>query len=238
MENKTTGLALLREPFPPHQIGKLPKPTKGKVEMDKLPKAHCDVCGGYHAKTNIIHLDYVGHAALTYRLLECDPEWTYEILGREQFGRPALDENGGLWIALTVCGVTRYGYGDGGGKSGGNAIKEAIGDALRNAAMRFGAALGLWHKGELEADEPTPLDEQVSQQTKAANEPQKTFRDHTKDIEDLVAISSLESLATAWNAINSNIKQGQYSDEGKQALIQTKEDCKKALVALDKVDAA
>ncbi len=28
-------------------------------------------------------------------------------------------------------------------------MKEAIGDALRNAGMRFGAALNLWHKGEL-----------------------------------------------------------------------------------------
>ena len=30
-------------------------------------------------------------------------------------------------------------------------MKERIGDALRNAAMRFGAALDLWHKGELHA---------------------------------------------------------------------------------------
>jgi hypothetical protein len=45
--------------------------------------------------------------------------------------------------------VTRLGYGDSQGKTGGNAIKEAIGDALRNAGMRFGAALDLWHKGEL-----------------------------------------------------------------------------------------
>jgi hypothetical protein len=28
-------------------------------------------------------------------------------------------------------------------------VKEAIGDALRNAGMRFGAALDLWHKGDL-----------------------------------------------------------------------------------------
>ena len=37
-------------------------------------------------------------------------------------------------------------------KSGGDAIKEVIGDALRNAAMRFGAALDLWHKGDLHKD--------------------------------------------------------------------------------------
>lgn len=62
-----------------------------------------------------------------------------------------LDANGGLWIKLTVCGVTRLGYGDAQGKSGGDAMKECIGDALRNAAMRFGAALDLWHKGDLHA---------------------------------------------------------------------------------------
>src|SRR6185312_4603857 len=69
-----------------------------------------------------------------------------------------LDRNGGLWIKLTVCGVTRYGYGSADGKSGGDAMKEMIGDALRNAAMRFGAALDLWHKGDLHAedDEPQP----------------------------------------------------------------------------------
>ena len=54
-----------------------------------------------------------------------------------------------MWIKLTVCGVTRLGYGDAGAKKGGDAMKERIGDALRNAAMRFGAALDLWHKGDL-----------------------------------------------------------------------------------------
>ena len=38
-------------------------------------------------------------------------------------------------------------------------MKERIGDALRNAAMRFGAALDLWHKGDLHADSgPTGID--------------------------------------------------------------------------------
>ena len=75
---------------------------------------------------------------------------------------PAYDEIGGLWIKLTVRGVTRLGYGDANGKTGSNAIKEIIGDAIRNAAMRFGAALELWHKGELtstisETDDGGPL---------------------------------------------------------------------------------
>jgi hypothetical protein len=67
-----------------------------------------------------------------------------------------------MWIKLTVCGVTRIGYGIAEGKSGGDAIKEVIGDAIRNASMRFGAALELWHKGELhkvEEDDSKPSED-------------------------------------------------------------------------------
>ena len=50
-------------------------------------------------------------------------------------------------------------------------MKERIGDALRNAAMRFGAALDLWHKGELHVNEPETLSaEQIDQVKKAATE--------------------------------------------------------------------
>ena len=119
-------LKQLRVPFAQNQISYLPK-------------------GG-------VKLAYVGHAALTDRLLDVDQAWTWEPLALGANGLPALDESGGLWIRLTVCGVTRLGYGDAGQKKGGDAMKERIGDALRNAAMRFGAALDLWHKGDLHAD--------------------------------------------------------------------------------------
>lgn len=156
--NAETGiatLAKLREPFPPRQISKLPKETRAQIEARKADKNlmvwKCPICGGPHHK-NAVHLDYVGHAALTDRLLDTDPAWSWEPLALDN-GLPALDRNGGLWIKLTVCGVTRLGYGSADGKSGGDAIKEIIGDALRNAAMRFGAALDLWHKGDLHGDE-------------------------------------------------------------------------------------
>ena len=51
-------------------------------------------------------------------------------------GLPQFDKNGGLWIRLTVAGVTRVGYGDAAGKSGPNAIKEAIGDAIRKVEQK------------------------------------------------------------------------------------------------------
>lgn len=145
-------LKKLREPFPENQISKLPKGTKAQNECQASDKVNCKICGGWH-HPRIIHLDYVGHAALTDRLLDTDPEWNWEPMAVGQDGYPVIDKDGGMWIKLTVCGVTRLGYGDAQGKTGGNAMKERIGDAMRNAAMRFGAALDLWHKGDLHVED-------------------------------------------------------------------------------------
>ncbi|MCK5133249.1 MAG: hypothetical protein KAR40_13990 [Candidatus Sabulitectum sp.] len=154
MTEKKKRIELLREPFLENQIGKLPKPTKAQtdeVKKDFRKGIRCDICGGWH-HPKVIHLDYVGHAALTDRLLDCDPEWNWEPFSVDDSGQPQLHGNNGMWIKLTVCGVTRMGFGDAGNKTGNDAIKEMIGDALRNAAMRFGAALDLWHKGDLHVD--------------------------------------------------------------------------------------
>lgn len=153
--DNSAGLALLRTPFLENQISKLPKPTKqqtAEVKQDFKKGVRCGDCGAWH-HPNVVHLDYVGHAALTDRLLDCDPEWNWEFVSTDERGLPVIDIDGGFWIRLTVSGVTRLGYGDAQGKAGGNAMKERIGDALRNAAMRFGAALDLWHKGDLHAEE-------------------------------------------------------------------------------------
>ncbi len=110
--------ALLRAPFPPEAIGQLPK-------------------GG-------TMLSYVGHAATTDRLLQVDPDWTWEPPTSDELQR--LPGGDGMRIKLTVCGVTRFGWGDG------KNIKEWISDAIRNAAMRFGVALDLWSKEDLRAE--------------------------------------------------------------------------------------
>lgn len=157
-KKEETGLALLRQRFPAHQISKLPKPTKwqtDEVRADASKGIRCKKCDGWH-HPKVVHLDYVGHAALTDRLLDCDPHWNWEPMALTENGTPLFDGCGGLWIRLTVCGETRLGYGHADGKQGGDAIKEAIGDALRNAAMRFGAALDLWHKGDLHGGEDEP----------------------------------------------------------------------------------
>ncbi len=114
---------LLRKPFEPRLISQFP-PNAGQ-------KAG---------------LDYVNHAVVTDRLLSVDPEWTWEPLTE---GVPQLDEFGGIWIKLTVAGVTRIGYGDRGMMKGADGVKNAISDAIKNAAMRFGIALDLWSKEEI-----------------------------------------------------------------------------------------
>jgi hypothetical protein len=158
LEQFQAGLKLLRDPFPANQISKLPKPTKKQTEdvrADFKKGIRCQICGAWH-HPDVIHLDYVGHAALTDRLLDADSNWYWEPLAIGPNGLPVIDGDGGMWIKLTVCGVTRLGYGDAQGKTGGDAMKERIGDALRNAAMRFGAALDLWHKGDLHIEEDEP----------------------------------------------------------------------------------
>ncbi len=197
-EDRDARLARLREPFAANQIGKLPKPYRKDSQ-----KGNCRECGGYHGLP-AAHLDYVGHAALTDRLLEVDPEWSWEPLALDNNGLPMFDNNGGLWIRLTICGVTRLGYGDADGKRGANAVKEAIGDALRNAGMRFGAALDLWHKGELhEANEARGSEGRPAPDPEPEPQPASVPGPTTTEFADMLAkVRSCDSAATlkkAWD---------------------------------------
>lgn len=161
----------LRKPFPKSVVGKLPKPYKADSQ-----KGACAECHGYHGLP-AVHLDYVGHAAVTDRLLSVDPEWSWEPLAVDDHGLPALDGKGNLWIRLTVCGVSRIGVGDG------KSAKEVIGDAIRNAAMRFGVALDMWSKedlfavrgstgdGPLPEPEPTPATRTMRRRTPQSSGP-------------------------------------------------------------------
>jgi hypothetical protein len=156
---ETKQAAALREPFPASAIGKLPKPYRADSQKGKCPECH-----GYHGLP-AVHLDYVGHAATTDRLLKVDPTWSWEPLALDERGLPALDSKGNLWIRLTIAGVTRIGVGDG------KSAKECIGDAIRNAAMRFGVALDLWAKEDLhdmekernEGELPVPAEKPATQ---------------------------------------------------------------------------
>lgn len=199
----------MRAPFEPNQISKLPKPTKrqtDEVKADFSKGIRCDLCGGWH-HPKVVHLDYVGHAALTDRLLDCDPNWNWEPVAFDERGSPAVDANGGMWIRLTVCDQTRLGYGSADGKRGGDAVKELIGDALRNAAMRFGAALDLWHKGDLHGDDE-PDQGQKPQQRKADPKPsqqqaQPTPEERMKRMDAaLKKCDDANALNELWNSDN------------------------------------
>lgn len=204
---KPSGLALMRAPFPENCISKLPKPTKkqtDEVRADFKKGVRCQICGGWH-HPQVVHLDYVGHAALTDRLLACDPEWNWEPANGDPV--PTLDEHGGMWIKLTVCGVTRLGYGHSDGKRGGDAIKETIGDALRNAAMRFGAALDLWHKGQLHDDGETQNDDAEKSRREAEQKKADQFVEYrTGAIARLTQAPSLEALQTVWQSLPHDMK--------------------------------
>jgi hypothetical protein len=147
----------LREPFSRVHIGKLPKVyckkcTNSKVQCDEHKPTKCRTCKAYVSPAHL-HVDFVGHAHITERLLDVDPEWNWEPMGLDSNGLPLLDEYGGLWIRLTVDGLTRVGYGDADGRKGGDATKAAISDAIKVAAMRFGVALDLWKKEGADAPE-------------------------------------------------------------------------------------
>lgn len=183
-------LALLRKPFPDHQIGKLPKGTKAQNDCPASEKANCKICGGWH-HPRIVHLDYVGHAATTDRLLDADPSWSWEPMAYSD-GLPKFDSTGGLWIKLTVCGVTRIGYGHAAAasfKDIGSREKEVIGDAIRNAAMRFGCGLEHWHKGELHvADEAAEAAEAAEETAKKLPVyPDDKFQLRYKNFKDAVS---------------------------------------------------
>lgn len=163
-----SALRRLREPFPAEAIGKLPRTTcracSDVARSYRACESHswirrCEDCGNNHSSATI-HLDFVGHADVTARLLDVDPHWSWRPFSMDEIQAlpPALRE-AGLWIMLTVAGVSRPGFGDAQGKSGGNAVKEMIGDALRNAGMRFGISLDLWAKGDrswAKAEDETP----------------------------------------------------------------------------------
>lgn len=154
-EDLAAKLAQLREPFELDEIELLPRYTGQKNAEGKVPREamkSCPECGGIHGFP-CVHLSYVGHAGVTTRLLNVDPEWDWEPVATNEDGTPKIAQVGkqyGMWIRLTVLGIMRLGFGDAGEKTNlsGSAVKEIIGDAIRNAAMRFGVGTYLWSKSE------------------------------------------------------------------------------------------
>lgn len=167
---RKAGFDALRVAVDERSVGKLPKITC-KACSDKRCQEHapsrCQVCKQFMTPRHI-HVDFFGHAGVTDRLLAVDPEWRWEwgeddvapdgglvpskalSVERDDDGYPRM-----MSIRLTVLGVTRREFGYvARGKA--EPFKELISDALARAAMRFGVALELWSKTDLEsqADDP------------------------------------------------------------------------------------
>jgi len=118
----------LRKPFKPEQIGKLPATSKRPA------------------------LDFVGHAAVTDRLNKIAPGWSYAIDERwdglsVEYAKGVEVQVPTFWVrgTMTIGGVSRAEFGDG------KDAKEAIGNFIRRGAMRFGVAIDLWSREELES---------------------------------------------------------------------------------------
>jgi len=108
-------------------------------------------------------ISYLNHAIVTDRLIQVDPNWSWEPMGINLDGTPVIDQVGGLWIRLTICESTRIGYGASDAhQKGADAIKSAISDAIKNAAMRFGVALDLWGVEPSALAEPTKTHERLT----------------------------------------------------------------------------
>lgn len=112
----------LREPFPAHLVSTIQK--HGHSES------------------------YVNHAAVTDRLNRECPGWTNS---EPQFLWSDDGHIVGVVCSLTIGSVTRWEVGDAEGKSNpGDEAKKAMSDWIKRAAMRFGVALDLWSKVELQ----------------------------------------------------------------------------------------
>lgn len=197
--------AQLRAPFDRKKVGKLPKVwcadcrDKRKV-CSEHKRQKCGTCKAF-ISTAHLHVDFVGHADVTDRLLSVDPMWNWEPLGFDSFGSPAFDGNGGLWIKLTIGEVTRLGYGHADGKTGGDAVKEAIGDAIRNAAMRFGVALDLWRKEAVVTEDDVPVRE-VERPAQTVDERKKELRSQILTVSKRKGrheVAAIEDHFTEWS---------------------------------------
>lgn len=172
--------AQLRAEFPAEQVGKLDKSRKDQPR-------------------GTVMLDYVGHGAVTSRLLEVDPLWWWEPMALDTNGLPLFDEDGqgrrcGLWIKLHVGGMWRPGYGSCPPNQD-DPEKVLIGDAIRNAAMRFGVALDLWVRGHDPEDQPGrhQRPEREGRQRPAADHPgQQRTRPADPDPADLAAAEAAQ----------------------------------------------
>lgn len=142
--------------FPADWIEKLPKTLKarddnrGVCEQGSWYSADGHACGKYHARA--VHLDYVGHAGITMRLNDVlgPGGWDFQPMATSPDGLPIISGQA-FWAKLTVVvdgeEVTKWDM-----ATNFSGPQEAIGDALRRCAMRFGVGTYLWSKSDQALD--------------------------------------------------------------------------------------
>jgi hypothetical protein len=118
--------------------------------IDTLPK------GG-------VQLRYLSHIWVRKAFQDADPDWYWEPMSYDDTGQPVIERDSqgqpvGFWIWLHLLGTKMPGYGSvEPGKR--DAIKELIGDALRNAGMRLVGG-SLWVKQKPDKKAPAKAKEQ------------------------------------------------------------------------------
>lgn len=181
----------------PQQLSRGSDQPRWKCEPGTNASADGFLCGGHHGRA--VHLDYVGHAGVTDRLNEVCGQggWQWEPLAYDERGLPLFSGNT-FWIKLWVRSPDgewhwRLGVGDDDGRTN---PKVMIGDAIRNAAMRFGVALYLWSKSE-KAKALQPEDEPAPPPRREREEvpPQQDYRQPPAHVRVLLdEIASLDQL--------------------------------------------
>lgn len=132
--------------------------------IDTLPK------GG-------VELRYLSHIWVRKAFQDADPDWYWEPMGYDDRGQPVIERDSqgqpvGFWIWLHLLGTKMPGYGSvEPGKR--DAVKELIGDALRNAGMRLVGG-SLWVKDKPKRKAPAKKKEPLP----AAVEPPEDSAPH------------------------------------------------------------
>ena len=125
----------LREPFPKEFIEQMPK--AGRM------------------------LDFINHAVVTDRLNQVAPDATWTVDEQWEVTKHLLDKKTGeirdvfeFWVrgTMTIGSVSRVEYGDG------DDPKDAIGNFVKRAAMRFGVGIDLWIRNEAAKLDSVPVE--------------------------------------------------------------------------------
>lgn len=149
-------LRRLREPIRPQNISKRPQvycwdckradENRRGDTCDLHASRWCSTCRSYISNAHD-HEDYVGHPEVTDRFLDADLQWNWRPMALDARGLPQYDDDGGMWIYLTIGGVERLGY----GKPGPGGVSELISNSLKSSGIRFGTALNQRAQTDLHA---------------------------------------------------------------------------------------